>query len=242
MELYKLLGLNKGTILSLVGAGGKTASMYILAEELAKNAKVLVTTTTKIYLPDKNRYDYLAIGIKELKRIKNYPNHGVYIFGDNVNEEKKIIGLKKDFNEQLHYFDYILIEADGSKQKPVKGWSGFEPVISKDTTITVGVVGIDAFGLKINESNVHRVKEFMSITNTREDDLITIDHLVSLISNEKGLFKNAVGKKVLFINKVESVEAMGKANELVSRLRGKNILDGIVVGSLIKKNYTYYGM
>ncbi|MGD8335356.1 MAG: hypothetical protein PVF86_00975, partial [Desulfobacterales bacterium] len=46
------LGLKDGGVISIVGAGGKTALMYRMARELASRGdRVLTTTTTKIRWP-----------------------------------------------------------------------------------------------------------------------------------------------------------------------------------------------
>ena len=59
-----ILDLVKKDIISFVGAGGKTTMMFKLAEELRLNNKVLVTTTTKIYVPLK-RHMTLSVLIKK---------------------------------------------------------------------------------------------------------------------------------------------------------------------------------
>ncbi len=44
----------KARTISVVGAGGKTTLIYRLAEELKeKGFRVLITTTTKMYVPEK---------------------------------------------------------------------------------------------------------------------------------------------------------------------------------------------
>jgi probable selenium-dependent hydroxylase accessory protein YqeC len=60
MQLKEALGLRHGEMVSFIGAGGKTTTMFRLAHELREaNAKVLVTTTTKIFKPSKPHVDRL---------------------------------------------------------------------------------------------------------------------------------------------------------------------------------------
>ena len=49
-------------VVSIVGAGGKTTLMFSLARLLGSKNKVLVTTTTTIYVPNPCQYDFIAIG------------------------------------------------------------------------------------------------------------------------------------------------------------------------------------
>ena len=62
MKITDILNIDKNSIVSIVGAGGKTSLMFQLAEELREKSRVLVTTTTKIYVPEKGQYDYLIVG------------------------------------------------------------------------------------------------------------------------------------------------------------------------------------
>ena len=49
--LSDIITIPPGSLISLVGAGGKTTTMYTLASELAAQGKrVVTTTTTNIYL------------------------------------------------------------------------------------------------------------------------------------------------------------------------------------------------
>ncbi|HID0823801.1 TPA: selenium cofactor biosynthesis protein YqeC, partial [Clostridium botulinum] len=48
MFISDILNLKKRSIISIVGAGGKTSLMLNLSEELRPYNKVLSTTTTKI--------------------------------------------------------------------------------------------------------------------------------------------------------------------------------------------------
>jgi probable selenium-dependent hydroxylase accessory protein YqeC len=123
MKVNDLLDLNRGSIISLVGAGGKTSLMYLLAEELRCESKVLITTTTKIYMPEKEGYDYIAIGKKNFESLKHSKNKGIYLYGSSVNKENKIIGpTVLELDEESSYFHYIFVEADGAKGKAIKGW------------------------------------------------------------------------------------------------------------------------
>lgn len=241
MIISRILELKKGSMVSIVGAGGKSTLMYTIAEELRKDFKVLITTTTKIFVPDKNQYDFIEIG-NDIKETLCSSQSGIYVNGSSVNFENKLIGMKPEILEgKLDYYDYILVESDGSKRKAIKGWKDNEPVICKDTTKTVGVLSIEVIGKEVNEENVHRVKQFAKITGALEGDSITKEHILSLIFNSQGLFKNSLGEKILFINKVESVEEIKLAHELVNLIIERNktvlLLDKIIFGSLKKKTF-----
>lgn len=240
MNLKDLLNLKKGDVISIVGAGGKTTFMYSLAEELRGENKVLVTTTTKIYMPNKKYYDFITINESNFNKYNYKKTNGIYLYGSFLNEENKIIGLDTELLEaQLPYFDYVLVEADGSKRKSIKGWKDDEPVIIKNTHKTIGILSIDALGKKVNIENVHRLYEFKSITNSKENEIVTEKHLTSLVFHNKGLFKDARGEKILFINKIDTDNELILAQKLVNSIleNNDNYIDKILIGSLKNKQY-----
>jgi probable selenium-dependent hydroxylase accessory protein YqeC len=242
MELNTLLSLKEGSIVSVVGAGGKTTFIFSLAQELRLRYKVLVTTTTKIYVPQRNQYDFIVVEDDEglIEKYCHSERNGIYVFGTLINEEQKLRGLNDTKLMNIYkYFDYVLIEADGSKRKPVKGWNDTEPIISSNTTATIGILDIQVLGKEINEDLVHRIDKFMELTGAHRNQLIGISHLEALIFSEKGLFKNAAGEKTLFINKVESEENFMSAAKLVQKIYGinKGKINRIITGSLKNNNF-----
>jgi len=241
MKLSDCIGLEEKDVISFVGAGGKTTMMFKLAEELRPNNKVLVTTTTKIYLPLKDKYDFICTNKKKLPRYITMKENGIYVLGLGVNKENKILGLSEKELEQLApHFDYILIEADGSKEKQLKGWNEFEPVIYTKTTKTVGIIDIQSFGMVINEDKVHRSKMFCKVTGAEEGETVKLEHLAKLILHPLGMFKGSLGKRILYINKVEEPTHLTLAEQLVKEINSKNkkLLSSTFIGSL--KTNTYF--
>lgn len=233
MKLKDALDVRLGDVVTIVGAGGKTTVMFTLGEELRKDNKVLITTTTKIYMPETHQFDFLEIDFHKFN--EHIIDKGIYIYGESLDDENKIKGLNLDILEkQLHKFDYVLVEGDGSKRKPIKGWREDEPVVSSNTTKTVGVLSIEVVGKEINEKNIHRVDRFLDITNSNIGEIIDLEIITSLVFHEKGLFKDAKGEKILFINKVESHKDKMLAECLKEKIKKINngYINKIICGSL----------
>lgn len=233
-KLSKLIDLKKKNIISVVGSGGKTTFIYTLAKEIRTN-KVMVSTTTKMFYPTKDEVDRFYL----LNKDKNIEiQNGITFIGEE-NHEKNKVGCSIDKIEKYsEYFDYVLLEGDGSKRKPLKGWNEKEPVIIDGTTKTIGIIPINLIGDKISESNIHRIDIFKDLCKKEIGDEITVDVLVEIICNEKGLFKNAKGEKILFLNKIENSKNLEMAWRLLEKLMRKKIsLSKILGGSLKKKIY-----
>jgi probable selenium-dependent hydroxylase accessory protein YqeC len=204
MKLFSLLDLNMGDMVSIVGAGGKTTLMFRIAEELRRDYKCLVTTTTKIFVPDMEAFDFMAVGSNDFRQLREIRKSGIYVYGSGINEEKKLLGISLEMlDREFSYFDFTIVEADGSKRKPVKGWNEGEPVISSRTSRTIGVLSIEALGKVVNDNNVHRVKEFLNITGLEENGIISIEALAGMVFHPKGLFKGSAGERILFIIKLK---------------------------------------
>lgn len=238
MYIKNLINFKKNSIISLVGAGGKTSFMFALAEEVRNELKVLVTTTTKIYIPKRNQYDFLCLDKNLFSHFNNKKDKGIYVYGDGINKQGKIIGLDNKYLMNVNkFFDIIIIESDGSKKKPIKGFREDEPLVYNKTDKTVGILDISVIGKKIDENNVHRIEEFIKITNSRLGEDINIDYLISLITHPHGLFKNALGEKILFINKVENEKYNMLARKLINKLVLIDIVDKVIIGSIKFKDY-----
>jgi probable selenium-dependent hydroxylase accessory protein YqeC len=266
VDILNVLTVNKGEKISIVGSGGKTTLMFILAEELKKRGRVLITTTTKIYLPKRNQYNCLILKDnfedyfnEESKYILNgnkvYVYYGdvsktkgldseIHVYGSSItsiNGENKIIGIDdKSISNIFNNYDYILIESDGAKEKPLKAWKDDEPVVSNFTSKTIGILSGEALNLKIHDENIHRIDEFIKLTNRRVGDSINEEDLLAVIFKKDGLFKNSKGRRILFINKVEE-EDFKKIEKLIEYITIKNkelkLLDRIIVGSLLNKTF-----
>lgn len=240
MKLYEILGIKKGNMTSIVGAGGKTTLMFLLANELKDKGKVLVTTTTKIYNPREEVND-IAIGKEGYKFLQSINDNGIYAYGKYINDENKLIGEDIEIlNGLTDSFDYILVEADGSKRKDLKAWNKNEPVVSSLTSSTIGVLSLKTIDMEINNENIHRLKEFTSLTNSKEGEKVNLDILIEVIFNKNGLFKEAIGEKILFLNKVDYTNEdtlMLFLDKIICKNKEIKLLNSIVYGSLKNKSF-----
>lgn len=218
MSLTQLLELKTKDIISCVGSGGKTSLIYALANELRRD-KVLVTTTTKMFKPTYKDVDYLL----HKDEIKGYVySNGITYLYDGINDENKTYCSEKTVNSVINNFDFTIIESDGSKKKLLKAWRDGEPVVIKRTTKTVGVIPIQALGMEINNENIHRFELFENIFNFKNDRYVDVGHLTKIIFHENGLFKDALGERILFINGIDGEMELQMAQKLLKEIVGEN--------------------
>ena len=158
---YKKLRIEKNSITAITGSGGKTSLMFRLAEELSLKGKVLITTTTKIFAPDENQYENLFL-FNNIER-ENLKGKGknIDILGSEIKEGKLFSPSEKEIFDLKEYYDYIIYEADGSKQKMMKFWRDDEPCILPYTDKIIGVANIKVLGKSFSEENVHRYNMYI---------------------------------------------------------------------------------
>lgn len=250
MNLIKSFNIKNKDIITIVGAGGKTSLMFSASSLLRKNYRVLVTTTTNIYVPDEKLYDEMIM-LSEMK-YDNYKNiienskNGVYVIGNYIENKlgenkPKIKGLNSKILDEISpYFDIVLIEGDGSKEKPLKGWRDDEPVVYDKSTKIIGVVDISSIGLKINENNIHRLDKFLNIINDNKSQKVKLEHLKNIVLNKNGIFKDSKGEQILFINKVERSKNKKDAILLIKKIKNESpsYIDRFIYGSVLKNEFS----
>jgi probable selenium-dependent hydroxylase accessory protein YqeC len=139
-------------------------------------------------------------------------------------------------------FDHILIEGDGSRQLPLKAWAAYEPVIPAYTTLTIGILPLWPVGLPVSEDIIHRLPLFSALTGAKPGEILRLHHLVPVITGRlrknktgsKGLFSEARGKKILFLNQIEDAPGLKQAEKLLSLLPAAFLreIQGIIAGSV----------
>jgi probable selenium-dependent hydroxylase accessory protein YqeC len=219
-----------GSIVAFVGAGGKTTGLYALAGELAaRGARVLVTTTTMMYdpageggrgldgierhgclAPDADRASASAVESLEsaLVRIGARAAAGRVLMAASgaLAAEGKIRGIAPDIPQRLApAFDYVLVEADGSRRLPVKAPGPAEPAMPFRVGLVLGFLGLDCLGTPVAADTVHRHELFARLVGAAPGEAITAAHLAALAGAENGLFKAAPpdARRIVILNKAD---------------------------------------
>ena len=224
MKLSQALELNnKQAVICVCGGGGKTSTLFRLADEL-KDKKILLTTTTRIFKPEKtDKFDLIItedskMFIEKIKtgKLKNRIICGSLLLKD----QSKLIGCTINFIKEVkEFFDFIIIEADGSAEKPIKAPAVHEPVVPGFTDIYIGVIGLDCLGKTGTAENVHRARLFSGIREKKSFEPVNKEDLAKLINSPSGLFKNAPQNctKIVLLNKADLI-GNEKSREIVDYL------------------------
>ena len=240
MTLAEALSIARGEVVALVGAGGKTTAMFRCAAELRRAARgVILTTTTKIYLPDASSDLALVVDAdrdRVMTRLADTLATGrIPVVGVATTDDGKLVGIPPAWvadAASLERVDAVLVEADGSARLPITAPREDEPVIPPCATLVVAVVGVDALGGTIDQvaHRPERVSEIVGLPCSASLDAPAIARvMLDPRGNTKGAPPNA--RVVALINKVDDERALGDARRIARALRDMRDIR-VVIASL----------
>lgn len=230
--MSELFNISKGDIVSITGAGGKTSLMFYLANKLKKRGTVLIATTTKIFKPKNTENNsFIFIYPEEIDSISPQDNF-IHIFCPKIENGKIHSASFEELNRLKKYFDFILIEADGSANRSLKGWKSDEPAIYPNSSKTIAIIDITALHKEKNESTIHRFNLFQKQYFNSNKTIEKNDYIGYINSN--AFFKGCSNEKILFFNKIESIDLF---EEFFNIVNGINITSKIYFGSIFKEEF-----
>lgn len=132
-----------------------------------------------------------------------------------ADEPGKVKGIHPSWMPALRSaWDFVLVEADGSRRLPLKAPGSDEPVLPPGADLVVGVVGLDALGRPMDGRTVHRPERFAVVTGCAPGSPVTWEHLLALVRHPEGLFKGARAARALLLNKVDVAPFLPSRDQL----------------------------
>ena len=164
-------------IRAFVGSGGKTGTIFRQAEAYrAQGRRVLVTTSTQM-----GARAGAIIGDDPDLIIAALQREGYALAGTQASREGKIAALSEEtFRMAAAHADIVLVEADGSRQHPLKFPNETEPVIPMGTEEIVVICGLSAIGKPAGDV-CHRLELVKAAIGIEEDTMITAQHVQRLV-------------------------------------------------------------
>jgi molybdenum cofactor cytidylyltransferase len=235
VSIHQALRANAHSCIAFVGAGGKTTAMFQLARSLP--SPVIVTATShlgawQVEMADRHIITDSPAPLEDLE----HGLQGVILITGPADGERT-----RPVDERLlpwlhQYCGYhavpLLIEADGSRQKPLKAWAEHEPAIPAFVEEVVQVVGLSALGKAVGEEVVHRMKIFSSLSGVLPGDRITAEAITRTLTHPGGGLKNipARARRVILLNQADTAGLQAAASRMVRPLLGP--YDSVVISSL----------
>ena len=234
--------LGKQTRIALVGSGGKTTALFQLARELPP--PVIVTATAhldvnQIHLADSH---WSWEKPDDLIALKDNLHGVLLVTGPVIGDRTK--GLDKDAIDRLHAFCDahvlpLLIEADGSRQRPLKApaervppnFEG-EPPIPDFVDAVLVVAGLSGIGKPLTEEFVHRPEIFARLSGMKAGAVISPEMLLRVLTHPAGGLKNIPphARRVALLNQADTPKLQAQAKALAESLL--TAYQSVVISSL----------
>src|SRR5579863_2367951 len=179
--LSDLIDFPDRPLISLVGAGGKTTTMYTLAHELAQKGKrVVTTTTTQIFTPASHETEQLIVEAEpsrllDMAKASLRQYRHITIAGSR-NERGKLLSVPPRVPALLLHqgaADVVLIEADGARHRMIKAPAEYEPVILPETNLALLLMSAAAINQPLSEEIAHRPERIAALTGIQMGDTLT---------------------------------------------------------------------
>lgn len=242
--LAEALDVERGDVVAFVGGGGKTSAILRLVAELrSAEWRVIATTTTKVGRSIASALEVVDVAGRRWRdgAASVVARSGAAFLAAGTTPDGKLRGIDPaSVDARLAGLaDAVLIEADGSRQMPIKAPAQHEPAIPASTTLVVPMVGVDALGRGIRWPEVHRPELLRSVTGRR---IVTTSAVVSLLTSERGALKGAPALARLrpILNKVDDATRESAARIARGVLEGGPAsLDRVIVADISTSSFAY---
>lgn len=239
LRLYEALGIVRGDVVAFVGAGGKSSAILQAARELREEGvKVLVAPTTKMFLREAQRVGTILTskdgdGLRS-KAAEILAGEGAAVVGSTIFSKKRLGGVEPSWVPVLAPEDGVtLVEADGSRRRPLKGTAVHEPILPEGATLVVAVGGVRALGEPVDEEHVHRPEVFSEITGTGPGHTIDAEAFARALLAGLRTVPYSTRRAALLAD-VEPGRSMSDAST-VARELWRNGVNNVVLSSLPKE-------
>ncbi len=237
MRLAQALRCDEPVRLALVGAGGKSTALFRLAHELSTSvnnqaAKRLVLVSASTHLGEEQcrfaDFHFPVSDINELQALEPHLPDGVVLLTGNRRESGRISGLDQPLLDRLYDLSEkrkcsLLIEADGSRLRPLKAPAAHEPALPQWVDTVVVCAGLSGLGKPLNPEWVHRPEIFTQISGLSLDEPITPAALCSVLLHPQAGLKSIPEKarRLVLLNQADTLELQSIASGMVASLLDK---------------------
>lgn len=240
MQLQQALRTSLSTTIAFTGAGGKTTALFQLAKSLSKNSPVIVTASAHLGVwqtPLANQH----LTVESPEQLADIPQslQGITLITGAIAGDRTQ-PLDEDTLNALNLFCVsrdipMLIEADGSRQKPLKGWADHEPPIPPFVEHVVEVVGLSGLGKPLSDETVHRAEIFARSSGLKLGEIVTPEALARVLTHSLGGQKNIpfAVRKTLLLNQADTPELQSLAHGLVPQLLSS--FHAVIIASLAQE-------
>lgn len=184
--------------------------MLSLARCLRERHPVIVTTTTKMGLEEVEFSEATVGDISDSETEDRLSARGCAFLFHHIQGDR-YHGFAPEIVEALHRRHpncCLLVEADGARRKPLKGYSEHEPPLPERFDCQIVVVGADALLQPMDGETVARFEALRKFLRIREGERLTPSLLAALLNSSDMYLRNSPleTQRFLCLNKADLME------------------------------------
>ena len=214
-DVAAALAIGDRSHVALTGGGGKTTLLHALAGQM--NGRVTLTTTTKMSASEHGGRPVLLDPSDDA--VAASVSSGPVMIWSRIDGPKAIGVDRARCDAWFALGDHVVVEADGSRGRPFKAPSGFEPVIPSTATLVLSLIGADALG-RVIADRCHRPLRVAALAGCRADRRLDPPMAARVLLHERGVRGSvpAGAEFVIVVTKVDGGSA-SLVDELIDELR-----------------------
>jgi molybdenum cofactor cytidylyltransferase len=238
MKLVDTIRPQSYTRLAIVGAGGRTTTLFRLAKQIAN--PVIITTSDHLEVGQVGQTDHHnAIQVlDDLAPLRQSIKEGITLVtvseGIRNRTDGLLVAIMEELNEIAHSHDIpLIIEADDSRRKLLKAPVENEPSIPDFVDTVIVLAGLKAIGKPFDQEWVHQPEKLENLSGLKVGSAITPQSIVNVLVDEDGGLKNIPkgARKIVFLNQVETPQQAGIARGMVKPLQ--RAYDVVFIGRML---------
>jgi molybdenum cofactor cytidylyltransferase len=225
LKLSHALRVDSHSKLAFTGAGGKTAAMFQLARQLPPPVLAAATTHLALHQLDLADRHFTITSPEDCHHVEEEDLAGVTLFTGPNQQDGRTSGLDEHcmfiLNEIADKQGLpLLVEADGSRQRPVKAPAPHEPAVPHFVDTVVVVAGLSALGRPLTSEYVHRPELFAHLADQQPGEIISPESLARVLLHSQGGLKGIPyrARRIALLTQVSSGSIEKQARLLANSL------------------------
>ncbi len=219
---------------AFVGAGGKTTAIFQLAAEWPSPVVIAATTHLAEWQSALADLHIVARSPADLNKVGT---SRVTVVTGPLQADQRTEALNQQLLARLHAMCTrrglsLFIEADGSRQRPLKSPAAHEPCIPEFIQQVVVVAGLQGLGQPLTDEAVHRSRLFSELSGLDLGAPISAAAIARVLTHPQGGLKNIPpgARRVVLLNQVDTPELQSQAGSLTTSLLPS--FDSIIIAAL----------
>jgi molybdenum cofactor cytidylyltransferase len=242
MRLIDALRLSRSSCIALTGSGGKSSALFRLGREFLGRVKnslpggkqdtdlveaVILAATTHLAAAQASLADiHITLENDSTWDQSHIPAwQGLILFTGTDAGNGRLHGIHPAKLGPIREFARLqgvplIIEADGSRQRPLKAPAPQEPVVPHWVDEAIVLAGLSGLDRPLGEETVFRPEIFAELAGMRLGELVTVERLAGVLCHASGGLKGipAGARRSVLFNQASTPELKSAAQRLAQLL------------------------